>query len=381
MARTGIGIIGCGNISGIYIKNAYRFENLELVALADMDASRPKAKIEEIKAKAAEWKIPASRLEKLPVACTVAKLLANPKIDIVVNLTIPKVHAEVALRTIAAGKHAYSEKPLGVNVAEGRKILEAAAAKGVRVGAAPDTFLGGGIQTCRKLIDDGWIGKPVAATAFMTCHGHESWHPDPAFYYQPGGGPLFDMGPYYLSALVNLLGPVQQVAGMAKATFPKRTITSAAKFGEEITVNTPTHITAALEFAQGAVATMVMSFDVWAASLPRIEIYGTEGSLSVPDPNSFGGPVKIRRPGMTDWMEVPLCFGYSDNSRMIGVADLAEAVVSQREHRASGTLAFHVLESMQAILDAASSGKNTAVGSYIMRPSALPLGLRDGQIR
>jgi len=214
----------------------------------------------------------------------------------------------------------------------------------------------------------------------MTCHGHESWHPSPEFYYEVGGGPMFDMGPYYLTALVNLIGPVRQVSGMARITFPERLITSQPKYGKVVKVETPTHIAGTMEFANGAIGTVVMSFDVWAAQLPRIEIYGTEGTLSVPDPNTFGGPVRLYRPGNRDWMEIPLTHGYTENSRGLGVADMAAAIQTGRPHRASGDLAYHVLDVMQAFLDAAEAGRTVSIESTCERPRPLPLGLRHGQI-
>jgi predicted dehydrogenase len=242
------------------------------------------------------------------------------------------------------------------------------------VGGAPDTFLGGGIQTCRKLIDDGWVGKPIASTAFMTCHGHESWHPDPEFYYQYGGGPMFDMGPYYLTALINLMGPVSRVTGSTRITFDKRTITSAPKNGKEIVVEVPTHVAGVLDFTNGAIGTIITSFDVWHAELPRIEIYGTEGTLSVPDPNTFGGPVLLRRYDQKEWKEIPLSHEYSENSRGIGLADMAIALQTGRKHRASGELAFHVLDIMQGIHDASDQGIHYSPISTCERPEALPQG-------
>jgi predicted dehydrogenase len=298
---------------------------------------------------------------------------------VVVNLTGPQAHAEVAVQCLEAGKHTYHEKPFALNRDEGKKILAAAKAKGLRVGCAPDTFLGGGIQTCRKLIDDGWIGTPVAATAFMTCPGHESWHPDPEFYYAVGGGPMFDMGPYYLTALVNLMGPVRKVAGFARATYATRTITSSKKYGKTVQVETPTHIASSLQFASGAIATVVMSFDVYGANLPRIEVYGTNGSISVPDPNTFGGEVKVKV-GRGEWGTVPLTHGYKENSRGLGVADMAAGIANGRAHRASGDLAFHVLDVMQASLETAEQGKTVEIGSTVERPAAMPVGLRDGDI-
>lgn len=363
--KTKIGIIGCGNISGIYFQAGRTFRNLSVAACADLVPERARAKAEEF---------------GVPRACTVQELLADPEIRIVLNLTIPKAHAEVNLAAIAAGKHVYTEKPLAVTVDLGRQTLAAAKARGVRVGSAPDTFLGGGLQTCRKLIDDGWIGTPVAATAFMTCHGHESWHPDPEFYYQVGGGPMLDMGPYYLTALVHLLGPIRRVTGSTRITFPERIITSQPKYGTAVRVETPTHIAGVMDFAGGAVGTIVTSFDVWAAELPRIEIYGTEGSLSVPDPNCFSGPVRIWRAGAKTWSEIPLSHGYAENSRGLGVADMASAIGHSRPHRADGDLAYHVLEVMAAFQEASETGRHREIQSTCRRPEPLPLGLRHGEI-
>jgi predicted dehydrogenase len=306
-------------------------------------------------------------------------LLNDPEIKIVVNLTIPAAHASVSLAAINAGKNVHEEKPFALNRVDGQKILDAAKEKGVLVGCAPDTFLGGGIQTCRKLIDDGWIGEPIAATAFMAVHGHESWHPDPEFYYKPGGGPMFDMGPYYLTALVNLIGPIKRVTGSSRTTFPERTITSQPKYGKKIEVEVTTHIAGTIDFANGAVGTTIMSFDVWAHHLPLIEIYGTEGSLRVPDPNGFGGPVVIRRAGAKEWTEVPLTHS-GEVGRGIGVADMAYALTSGRPHRVSGQLAYHILDVMQAFDEASTSGRHVKIRSKVNRPAPLPLNLMKGQL-
>ncbi|MDH7570273.1 MAG: Gfo/Idh/MocA family oxidoreductase, partial [Armatimonadota bacterium] len=278
-------------------------------------------------------------------------------------------------------KSVYNEKPLAVSREEGRRILNLAQSKGLLVGCAPDTFLGGGHQTCRRLVDDGTIGRPIAAAAFMLSHGPESWHPDPEFFYQPGAGPMFDMGPYYLTALINLMGPIRRVTGSAQTTFPERVITSQPKAGKVIQVNTPTHIAGVMEFAAGAVGTIITSFDVWAHSLPRIEVYGTEGTLTVPDPNGFGGVVRLRRSSDSEWREVPLTHGYTTNSRGIGVADMACALRSGRPHRANGEMAFHVLDAMHAFLDASRMGMHTQLSSTCERPApmnpALPEGVLD----
>jgi predicted dehydrogenase len=360
-----VGVVGCGNISGVYLRRLQDFENVAVVACADLLPDRAKESAEEY---------------GILKACSVDDLLADPSIEIVLNLAIPKVHGEVALQALEAGKSVYNEKPLAMTREEGEAMLARAASKGLLVGGAPDTFMGAGIQTCRKLIDDGWIGEPVAATAFMMGHGHENWHPDPDFFYQPGGGPLFDMGPYYLTALVNLMGQIRHVAGSARATFPERVVTSEEKHGEVITVNTPTHIAGTLDFANGAIGTVIMSFDVWAHSLPHIEVHGTTGSMQVPDPNGFGGTVRIRRGRVEDWSEMPLSHSYGEESRGVGVADMACALRTGRAHRASGDLTYHVLDVMHAFLDTAQSGRRVRVKSKCKRPAPMPMDLRDGQL-
>ncbi len=358
-----IGIIGCGNISGAYLQNGETFEILDIVACADIVLDRAREQ-------AARYGV--------PKACSPDELLADPEIELVINLTIPAVHAEVGISAIEAGKHVYSEKPLAIEREDGLRLLQAAQAKGLRVGSAPDTFLGGGLQTCRKLIDDGEIGEPIGATAFMMGHGMEHWHPDPYFFYQPGAGPMFDMGPYYLTALAVLIGPVRRVTGSARITFPERTITSEPKYGQKIPVNTPTHIAGSMDYENGAVGTIITTFDVWASQLPRIEIYGTEGTLSVPDPNTFGGPVSIRRASEREWTQVPLTHDYTEQSRGIGVADMCHALRSGRQHRANGEMAYHVLDLMHAFHEASSESRHIQVESTYPRPAPLPLGLPAG---
>jgi predicted dehydrogenase len=364
--RVKVGIIGCGNISGTYLERMCNtFEILDVVACADIVEERARAKAEEY---------PGVK----PMG--IDELLADPEIEIVVNLTVPKAHAEVALGAIKAGKSVHNEKPLATNRKDAKKMLDLAAKKGVLIGCAPDTFLGGGHQTCRKLIDDGAIGEPVAAVAFFSCRGHERWHPDPEFYYKPGGGPILDMGPYYITVLVNMLGPVRRVTGSTRVTFPERTITSKPKHGTKIRVEVPTHVAGVMDFQNGAVGTIITSYDIWAANLPHIEVYGTEGSLSVPDPDGFGGPVRITRSDAHGWEEVTLTHGYAENNRGIGPADMAYALRSGRGNRAGGELAYHVLDVMCSFQEASEKGRHVTLKSTCERPAALPVGLAKGQL-
>ncbi len=364
-AKIQVGVIGCGTISAIYLKNRAWFDTFEVAACADLDMDRARARAEEF---------------GVPRACTVAELLDDPTITVVINLTVPQAHATVALAAVRAGKSVYNEKPLTLSREEGQLLLDEARAAGVRVGCAPDTFLGAGLQTCRQLIDEGKIGQPVAATAFLASHGPEGWHPNPDFYYQVGGGPLFDMAPYYLTAMINLLGPVRRVSGSARASFPTRTIGSEPLKGTTITVNTPTHIATTLDFAAGAIGTMITSFDVWSHSLPRIEIYGSTGTLSVPDPNTFGGPVRWRGAEDKEWSEIPVTRAYDTNARILGLADMVQGIVANRPHRASGELAFHVLDIMHAALESSEQGRYIELTSSCERPEALPEGLEKGQL-
>lgn len=353
----GIGIIGCGFISGAYLKAAPNFPILRVKSCADLN-------LEAAQAKAAEFGLLAQSIEQL---------LADPEIEIVLNLTTPQAHVPVGLQAIAAGKHVHAEKPLAVSVAEGRTLLDAAKARGVRVGSAPDTFLGAGQQTARALIDAGRIGRPVAGTAFMMVPGHERWHPNPDFYYAKGGGPLFDMGPYYLTTLVNMLGPVARVTGTVAAAYTERRIASGPRTGQMVPVGTPTHITGTLAFASGAVVTMVMSFDIPAHRHAPIEIYGETASLSVPDPNIFGGEVLVSV-DRTEWKAETTGHAYGDgNYRIIGVADLAHAIRTGRPHRANAELAFHVLEVMEAVERSGQEGRPIEIESRCARPEPMPV--------
>lgn len=363
--RVRVGVIGCGAISGQYFRAARSFPILEIVAASDL-------RLEVARSKAQEFGIPR--------ACPVNELLADPAIEIVLNLTVPKAHVPVALAALEAGKHTYCEKPLGTDREQAARVLELAAARKLRVGCAPDTFMGAGIQTARKLIDDGVIARPVAFTAFMMCAGHESWHASPEFYYEPGGGPMLDMGPYYLTALLNFFGPIKRITGAAAIAIPQRTITSAPKRGKTIRVQTPDHICGTIEFENGVVGTIITSFAMhhptYDAAQP-ITIYGTDGTLKVPDPNRFDGPVHVRLAREPDWREVPSPFqkGYG---RSVGLADMAYAIRSGRPMRASGEMGFAVLDAMQGFLDSATTGRAFEPRSRFERPAPMPASLPFG---
>ena len=359
------GVIGCGNISNTYFQHTKPYSDfVKLVACADIDVARAQAKAKE------------HGLEK---GCSVEELLADPAIDIILNLTVPGAHAAVNLQALKAGKHAYCEKPFALTYKEGLKTLREAQKRKLRLGCAPDTVLGGGIQTCRKLIDDGAIGRPIAATANMLCPGHERWHPNPDFYYQPGGGPLFDMGPYYLSALVTMLGPIRSVAASAKTTYKERLITSQPLLGKKIKVRTPTHLAGLVEFVRGAVATVTMSFDIWANHAPLLEIYGTEGSLQCPDPNNFNGNVMLWTKTKPEWTPIPLTHN-SETGRGLGLADMADAIRRRREPRASGELGLHIVKAMESFHISAQTSREVVLKSKCRQPAALPAGLALGKL-
>lgn len=363
MRTLNLGLIGTGNIAPAYIRGCEHFDIIKVVACADILDDRAGAF-------AAEHGL---------AAYSVDELLARDDIDIVVNLTIPAAHAAISLQIIEAGKHVYSEKPLAISRAEGAEVIKAAKSAGVRVGCAPDTFLGGGLQTARKVIDDGIIGRPIAATAVFMAHGPEAWHPNPGIFYLEGGGPLFDMGPYYLTALVSLMGPVARVAGSARITFPERIATSEALMGQALPVEVNTHVAGTLEFECGTIATVITSFDIWGHHLPPIEIHGEKGSLSAPDPNRFDGDVQIMPGGQREWADVPLSHT-ANIGRGAGVADMAYAIQSGRPHRASGALAFHVLDIMGALEESAAQGARIEIESTLDQPSPLPPGLADGKL-
>lgn len=371
MKPTKVGIIGCGMISDTYFKAATKFNILEVVACADIIPARSKAKTE---------------LYGVP-AMTNAKLLAQKDIEIVLNLTPPQVHSQIAIDTLNAGKHAYSEKPFGVDSADAAKVMALAKKKKLRVGCAPDTFLGGGQQTARKMVDDGWIGKVLSGTAIVMGRGPEKWGQAP-FFYDYGAGPMLDLGPYYMTALVNILGPAKSVTAVTTKGFDYRTF--GAEVGEtykdkykpfdKYPVTVTTHLTGVIEFHCGAVITVITSFDCYKHGHAPIELYGTEGSLQVPDPNTFGGPVRIFRPGYENWQDVPLAYGNTENSRSIGAADMAYALRSGRKHRANGEQANHVLDIMLSFDKSSKAGAKVELKTTCERPAALPLGLEAGTL-
>lgn len=370
-----VGLIGTGVISDIYLKTCQKFDILDVVVCASMD-------IEESRRKAEQYNI--------PEVCSPQEIFDNPDIDCVLNLTIPAAHAEISLKALESGKHVYSEKPFATSIEDGKKILTLAQSKGLYVGNAPDTFLGGRMQTCRRFIEEGLIGRPTGVSAFACTHGVERHHPNPDFYYKEGGGPLLDLGPYYLTAMVSLLGPVKRGCGIAKRTFDERMIESQPRHGEMMNVEVDTHVCGMLEFDSGVVGTLMMSFDVWDSQLPRMEVYGELGTLCIPDPdptdgtNIFGGTVfyktrenarwnyRPRVQGLDEWDVAANNHGYNEDTRGLGLADLAYAVRDKRPLRASGEMAFHVFDIMMGIIDSSQTGVYSEIESTCAIPAPLP---------
>ncbi|AZO65900.1 MAG: Gfo/Idh/MocA family oxidoreductase [Mesorhizobium sp.] len=366
-AKLGIGVVGCGNISMTYLRNAALFGEVELRACADISPDMAALR-------ASEYGIR---------AVSVDALLADLEIDLVLNLTIPAAHFDISFSALSAGKHVFTEKPLATSARDGRRLVTEATERGLLLGSAPDTFLGAAGRRARRLMDDGAIGRAVTGTAFMMGRGMEHWHPNPQFYYQPGGGPVFDMGPYYLTMLVNLLGPVARVMAMATRGQEERLITAEGPYrNTSFKVGTPTNVLSLLEFRSGATVTFGASWDVFRHSNHPIELHGTEGSLRLPDPDTFGGTVSLSERG-ADWADFPSDselygarnwpFAAPDraNYRMLGVADLSRALISGRRPRASGDLALHVLEIMEAILASGESRESVAVNATVDQPPLL----------
>ena len=370
-----IGLIGTGRISDIYIQNCYKFDELEIVSCGSLDAEESKKK---------------AQLYGIPTVQSPVEILADPNVDCILNLTIPASHAAVTLQALEAGKHVYSEKPIATDILDCRRILNLARSKNLKVGNAPDTFFGGRWQTVRKLLDQQVIGKPTGVMAFAGTHGVERHHPNPDFYYQTGGGPLLDLGPYYLTAMVFLLGPILKVSGMARKTFDQRMIENGNRYGEKIDVEVDTHSLSMLEFQNGTIGSMTLSFDIWDSETPRFEIYGEDGTICIPDPdpvhgaNIFQGPVLYRtrsesrwefqpRPkDRGDWLVAENTHGFNQDSRGVGLLDLYYAVRDDRTVRASAELAAHVSEVMHGILDAPSQGGFVAINSTCDIPEILP---------
>jgi predicted dehydrogenase len=352
----GVGVVGVGNISGQYFENIPKLANLKLIGVADLDVERAK-------------KVAAAQGVQ---AFTVQEIYTAPNVDVILNLTLPQSHAEVTLKALQNGKHVYLEKPFALTMEEARPVIEYAASNNLRIGCAPDTFLGTGIQTSKYLLDNGAIGGAFAASAAWSAPGHERWHPSPQFYYLNGAGPLFDMGPYYLTALVTLLGPVVNVIGNTTRSNRERKIHTGDLAGTRIAVEVDTHISAILTHASGAQSTIMVSFEIWGSKLPTIEIYGTKGTISVPDPNRFSDPTFLFTEEEPEWKEVKPLAGYVDAGRGFGLSDMATAMEENRQHRASGELGLHVLEIMEAILKSGNGSARELIKSKV-QPSSLVL--------
>ena len=364
-----VGMVGVGCISGIYLENfANTFKDVELVALCDLIKERATAAQEK-------YNIP-------KVYDTMEELFDDPEIDIVLNLTRPYQHYEVSRAALLAGKHVYSEKPLGADWEEGSALVRLAQERGLWIGGAPDTFMGAGIQSCRKFIDDGHLGDVIGGRCVMAHHGVESWHPDPDFYYQRGGGPLLDMGPYYITALINLLGEVKKVYGTSYTTFEERLITAKPHENEIIKVNVPTHYECLITFASGVTVSFLTSFDLYDAKQANIQLYGTKGNLYVPDPNCFGNEGGMRfLNGETGAQEdIPLEFDYSKNSRCLGLADLAAAIEQGRPPRTSYLQTYHVLEVMTGIMKSAETGEAYEMTTHFKREAPMDPSLPHGRL-
>jgi predicted dehydrogenase len=372
MRELGVGIVGCGVISTVYMLNMPLFRGIKLRACADLRKDAACAQAEKF------------GIEALDIDA----MMKRDDIDIVVNLTVPNAHFAVSHAALTAGKHVFAEKPLTVSVEDGRRLVAEADARGLAIGCAPDTFLGAGGRLARRFVDEGRVGKILAGSAIFLTHGMEHWHPDPEFFFKPGGGPILDVGPYYIGALVNLLGPVQRVQAQASSGFAERIVTAKGpREGHRIAVETPTTVMALLDFAAGAQVTLAMSWDVWKHGHPAIELYGTEGSMRVPDPNFFGGNIEFTTRdgewqtedssamsfGQPNWRSPswPATRPMQANYRCLGLAELARSVTEGTAHRSNGRLALHVLEVMYAILQAAETHATIEVGTQIVRPPAL----------
>jgi predicted dehydrogenase len=351
-----VGVIGCGVISRAYASNARAFDAFELVACADLDPAQA---------------IALAKASGLRTA-TVDDLIADPGIDVILNLTPAPAHAAVLARALEAGKHVYTEKPIATEVADSLELLTSAERRGLRIGCAPDIFLGAAYQTGRAAIDSGLIGEPLSVSAAMLAGGQQTWHPNPDIFYVDGAGPLFDMGPYYLTAITALLGPIARVAGFASTSQRVRTIEIGRRAGERFSASTPTHTTTAMQLESGVLANLVASFDTSGLYVCDLVVHGTEGVLVLPDPNAFEGTVRLKR-GRGGWEDVPYASRGALDARGIGLQDMVEAIREDRPHRASGLLGAHVVEVVRGILQAAQNGATIEIESRVPIPAPLPV--------
>jgi predicted dehydrogenase len=355
-SRAVVGVVGCGVISRQYAAGAKAFDSFGLVACADLDRSQAEALAEA---------------HDLRVA-SVDELIGDPSIDVVLNLTPPGAHVSVIRACLAAGKHIYTEKPLATETADAAKLVAEARRLGLRIGCAPDTFLGSAYQAGRALLDAGAIGEPLSVSAAVLVGGQETWHPNPDIFFADGAGPLLDMGPYYLTAIVSLLGPVARVAGFASTRTRERTIQIGPRAGEQFGVGTPSHTTATMELESGVTANLVASFETNGQYVCDLEIHGTDGVISFPDPNSFDGPVRMRR-GREGWQDVPFVARGDRDARGIGLHELVEAIAAGRPERASGSLGLHVVDVARGILVSAAENRIVEIDSHAPQPEAMPV--------
>ncbi len=359
MKKVKIGFIGVGCISPIYLKNLTEmFREVEIIGVCDLIRERAENAVKE-------YNIPKLYEDMY-------ELFNDPEVDIVLNITRPYEHYEVTKQALLHGKHVYSEKPLSPDLGEARELVALAKEKGLMLGGAPDTFMGTGIQTCRHLIDSGFIGTPIGAGAHFITRGPENWHPDPEFVYQYGGGPLFDMGPYYITALINLLGGVESVSGMVRTSYPERPILSEKKYGNIMKVEVPTYIMGTMKFRNGCIGNLFTTFDVSYINNTRLEVYGSEGTLVIPDPNCFDGKVKLIRGRSAEYIEMPRIFNYNENSRGLGLADMAKAITTDRPFRCNCDQQLHVVEIMSAFYTSSERNTNVTIESPYKRQKPMP---------
>lgn len=367
MQKVKVAFIGVGSISKTYLDNITQvFKELEITGVCDLIPERAEKAKEN-------YNIP-------KVYKDMYEAFNDPEVDIILNLTRPYQHFEVSRLALEHGKHVYTEKPLGINLEEGDALVNLARERGLMIGGAPDTFLGAGLQSCRKYIDAGLIGEVVGAAAFMICRGHETWHPDPDFYYQVGGGPMLDMGPYYISALTSLLGRIDRLVGAGKRTFEKRTITSRQHYGTVMDVNVNTYVTGIMQFESGAIGTLFTTFDVHYPTQARLEIYGSEGTLILPDPNLFGGPIQIYRPETKKYDELPIIFDYPTDSRALGLADMAKGLQSGREARCGTQQIHHVIEVLSGFEESIKTGSWVIMKTPYHRPMPMKKAVMKGAL-